>query len=263
MVDLDPGALFAQNLSPQDVVNAINDQSIILPSGTVKIGPNQYNVKLNSQPEGVSAFNNLPIKNVNGTPIYVKDVAHVRDGFAVQTNIVRHNGRRGALLTVLKNGAASTLDIVSRLKKILPRVVSTLPSAMKVNLMFDQSIFVRAAIQGVLKEAIIAALLTGLMILLFLGSWRSTVIVCVSIPLSILTSLAIMHLLNETINVMIWAGSRWRSASWWMTLRSKSRISTAISRSANRFCGRFWMVRSRSRSRRSSPHSAFALYSYR
>ena len=206
MVDLNPEALFAQNLSPQDVVNAINNQSIILPSGSLKIGANQYNVKLNSQPEGIAAFNNLPIKTVNGTPVYVRDVAHVRDGFAIQTNIVRHNGRRGALLTVLKNGAASTLDIVSRLKTILPRVVSTLPSAMKVNLMFDQSIFVRAAIKGVLKEAILAALLTGMMILLFLGSWRSTVIVCVSIPLSILTSLAIMHLLHETVNVMTLGG---------------------------------------------------------
>jgi multidrug efflux pump subunit AcrB len=206
MVDLNPEALYAQNLSPQDLVEAINNQSIILPSGTVKIGPNQYNVRLNSQPEAVNAFNNLPIKTVNGTTIYVKDVAHVRDGFAIQTNIVRHNGRRGALLTVLKNGSASTLDIVSKLKKILPRVVSTLPSSMKVTLMFDQSIFVRAAIQGVLKEAIIAAILTGLMILLFLGSWRSTIIVCVSIPLSILTSLAIMHLLDETINVMTLGG---------------------------------------------------------
>jgi len=140
------------------VVTAINNQSIILPSGNLKIGANQYNVRLNSQPEGVSAFNNLPIKTVNGTPIYVRDVAHVRDGFAIQTNIVRHNGRRGALLTVLKNGAASTLEIVRRLKAILPRVVSTLPSAMKVNLMFDQSIFVRAAIDGVLKEAVIALL---------------------------------------------------------------------------------------------------------
>ena len=206
MVDLNPDALFAQNLSPQDVVNAINNQSIILPSGSVKIGPNQYNVKLNSQPEAVASFNNLPIKIVNGTPIYVHDVAHVRDGFAIQTNIVRHNGRRGALLTVLKNGAASTLDIVSRLKAILPRVVSTMPSALKVTQMFDQSIFVRAAIQGVLKEAVIAALLTGMMILLFLGSWRSTVIVCVSIPLSILTSLGILHLLNQTVNVMTLGG---------------------------------------------------------
>src|ERR1017187_77994 len=189
MVDLNPEALFARDISPQDVVNAINNQNIILPSGVVKIGPNQYNVKMNSQADAVASFNDLPIKNVNGTTVYVKDVAHVRDGFAIQTNIVRHNGRRGALLTVLKNGAASTLDIVSRLKQILPRVVSTLPSAMKVTMMFDQSIFVRAAIQGVLTEAVLAALLTGLMILLFLGSWRSTVIVCVSIPLSILTSL--------------------------------------------------------------------------
>ena len=206
MVDRNPKALFAQNLSPQDVVEAINGQSLIIPSGSVKIGGNQYTVELNNLPETVNAFNNLPVKRANGTVVYVRDIAHVRDGFAVQTNIVRHNGTRGALLTVLKNGSASTLDIVARLKAILPRVVSTLPSAMKVRLMFDQSIFVRAAIQGVLKEAIIAAALTALMILLFLGSWRSTVIVCVSIPLSILTSLAIMHLLNESINVMTLGG---------------------------------------------------------
>ncbi len=206
MVDIDPKALFAQNLSPQDVVTAIGNQSLITPAGNMKIGPNQYTVELNNLPETVASFNNLPLKRSNGTTIFVRDVAHVRDGFAIQTNIVRHNGRRGALLTVLKNGAASTLDIVAKLKDILPRVVSTIPSALKVTLMFDQSIFVRAAIAGVLKEAVIAAVLTGMMILLFLGSWRSTVIVCVSIPLSILTSLAIMNLLNESVNVMTLGG---------------------------------------------------------
>jgi multidrug efflux pump subunit AcrB len=175
-------------------------------SGTAKIGTREYNVRLNGSPEAVEAFNNLPVKQVNGSTVYIRDVAHVRDGYAVQTNIVRHNGTRGALLTVLKNGASSTLDIVRRLKEILPRIRSTLPPALRVKLLFDQSIFVRAAIKGVLKEAVIAALLTALMILLFLGSWRSTVIVCISIPLSILTSLATLHLLNETVNVMTLGG---------------------------------------------------------
>src|SRR5205823_1315948 len=150
--------------------------------------------------------NNLPVKQSNGSTIYIRDVAHVRDGYAVQTNIVRHNGNRGALLTVLKNGGASTLDIVRRLRQILPRIESTLPSQLHLRMLFDQSVFVRAAIQGVLKEAVIAALLTALMILLFLGSWRSTLIVCISIPLSILTSLAILHLLNETVSVMTLGG---------------------------------------------------------
>ncbi len=206
MVDLNPDALYSQGLSATDVVTAINSQSLIIPAGEVKIGQHEYTVKLNSLPEAVAAFNNLPIKQVKGTTIYVRDVAHVRDGFAVQRNIVRHNGRRGALLTVLKNGGASTLQIVQRLKAILPRIQSTMPPALKISLLFDQSIFVRAAISGVVNEAIIAALLTALMILLFLGSWRSTIIVCVSIPLSILTSLAVLNLLNETINVMTLGG---------------------------------------------------------
>ena len=206
MVDIDPHALYAQGMSAQDVAVAINAQNIILPSGVAKIGTREYNVRLNGSPDVVEAFNNLPLKQINGSTLYIRDVAHVRDGYAVQTNIVRHNGARGALLTVLKNGAASTLEIVRRLKEILPRVRSTLPTALHVKLLFDQSVFVRAAINGVLKEAVIAALLTALMILLFLGSWRSTLIVCISIPLSILTSLAVLHLLNETINVMTLGG---------------------------------------------------------
>ncbi len=205
-VDLDPRALFAQGLSANDVANAINAQSIILPSGSVKIGSQEYAVKLNSAPDAISAFNRLPIRQTNGTTVYVGDVAHVRDGYAVQTNIVRHNGSRAALLTVLKNGGSSTLEIIKDLKAILPRIRSTLPSALKLDLLFDQSVFVRAAIEGVLREAIIAAFLTGLMILLFLGSWRSTIIVCISIPLSILTSLVVLYLLNETINVMTLGG---------------------------------------------------------
>jgi len=206
MVDLDPESLFAQGLSPNDVVSAINNQSLIIPSGDVKIGSQEFNVKLNSLPEQAAAFNNLPIKTVNGSTVFVRDVAHVRDGFAVQQNIVRHNGSRGALLTVLKNGGSSTLQIVASLKAILPRIQSTLPPALKLTVLFDQSIFVRAAIAGVVREAVAAALLTGLMILLFLGSWRSTIVVCISIPLSILSSLAILNLFHETINVMTLGG---------------------------------------------------------
>jgi len=206
MVDLNPRALYAQNVSADDVVNALANQSLIIPAGDVRIGTHDFTVKLNSLPERVAAFNNLPIKQVNGTTVYIRDVAHVRDGYSVQQNIVRHNGSRGALLTVLKNGGASTLDIVSKLKAILPRIQSTLPAALKINLLFDQSIFVRAAIAGVMREGVMAAVLTGLMILLFLGSWRSTIVVCISIPLSILTSLAILNLLGQTINVMTLGG---------------------------------------------------------
>ena len=206
MVDVDLHALYAQGLSASDVARAIDAQNIILPSGTAKIGSREYNVRLNGSPELIAAFNNLPVKQVNGSTVYVRDVAHVRDGYAIQTNIVRHNGTRGALLTVLKNGGASTLQVVQRLKGMLPRILSTLPPQLKLKLLFDQSVFVRAAIKGVLKEAVLAALLTALMILLFLGSWRSTVVVCISIPLSILTSLAILHLLNETVNVMTLGG---------------------------------------------------------
>ena len=206
MVDLKPEQLFAQGLSPMDVVTALNSQNLILPAGAVKIGQREYAVRLNGMPDAAALFNDLPIKQVNGSTVYMRDVAHVRDGYQVQTNIVRHNGSRGALLTVLKNGGASTLDIVSRVKEILPRIVLTLPRAINLKLLFDQSIFVRAAIEGVLKEAATAAALTALMILLFLGSWRSTLIVCVSIPLSILASLTILHLLNETVNVMTLGG---------------------------------------------------------
>jgi multidrug efflux pump subunit AcrB len=206
-IDLDPRALYAQGISPQEVVQAVNAQSLILPSGTVKLGAQEFAVRLNSSPDLVSAFNRLPVKQSrNNTTVYVSDVAHVRDGYTVQTNIVRHNGQKGALLTVLKNGGSSTLEIVEQIKAILPRIRSTLPPSLNLKLLFDQSIFVRAAIAGVLREATMAALLTGLMILLFLGSWRSTIIVCVSIPLSILTSLAVLNLLGETINVMTLGG---------------------------------------------------------
>src|ERR1041385_49386 len=201
-VDLDLKALYAKNLSPMDIVNTINTQNLIVPAGLARIGTHEYSVRLNSEPEVVKAFNNLPVKQTNGATIYLRDVGHVRDGYAVQTNIVRHNGSRGALLTVLKNGGSSTLDIVDRIKRILPRVRSTLPASLNVKLLFDQSLFVRSAILGVFKEATLAALLTALMILLFLGSWRSTIVVCISIPLSILTSLGILNLLHQTTTVM-------------------------------------------------------------
>ncbi len=206
MVDIDPKALFAQNLSPYDVVTALNSQNLILPAGLAKIGTREYGVRMNSSPETVEELNDLPVKQVNNSTVFLRDVAHVRDGYAIQSNIVRENGRRSALITILKTGSSSTLDIVNRVKKMLPRIQATLPPELNIRYLFDQSLFVRAAIGGVLREAVIAAFLTGLMILLSLGSWRSTVIVCISIPLSILTSLAIMHLMNQTINVMTLGG---------------------------------------------------------
>ncbi|MGD0127191.1 MAG: efflux RND transporter permease subunit [Terriglobia bacterium] len=206
MVDLDPDALYANHLSATDVSNAVNLQSLILPAGTAKVGDREYLVMLNSSPTVVTALNDLPVKTENGATVYIKDVGHVRDGFAVQTNIVREDGRRGALLTVIKNGNASTLDIVRKVRATLPRILSSLPPELKVKQLFDQSLFVRAAVNGVVREAGIAALLTGLMILLFIGSWRSTVVVCISIPLSILTSLVILGFLGKTINVMTLGG---------------------------------------------------------
>ncbi len=206
MVDIDSQALFANGLSASDVSAAINAQNLILPGGTAKLGNREYNVRLNSSPDTVAALNDLPIKQVGGATIYIRDVAQVRDGSQVQTNIVRQDGRRSALLTVLKSSGASTLDIVSRVKQALPRILATLPKELNVHLLFDQSVFVRAAINGVLFEAIIAACLTAAMILLFLGSWRSTLIVTVSIPLSILCSLILMSLLGQTLNVMTLGG---------------------------------------------------------
>ncbi len=206
MVDINPDLLYSKGLSPVDISNAFNNQNLILPAGTAKMGPIEYQVKLNGSPTIVDELNDLPVKTVNVATVYMRDVAQIRDGFAVQTNIVRTNGSKGALLTVLKSGKTSTLDIVNRVKGALPRILAGLPPALKVTPLFDQSIFVRASIQGVLREALIAAGLTGLMILLFLGSWRSTLIVCISIPLSILTSITILGLLGETINVMTLGG---------------------------------------------------------
>jgi multidrug efflux pump subunit AcrB len=206
MVDLNPEALYAKQLSPADVSNALSLQNLILPAGTAKIGERDYQIKLNSSPLILDEMNNLPIKVVNGATVYMKDVAQVRDGYSVQTNIVRTNGTRGSLLTVIKNGKASTLSIVKNVKNALPKILASLPPELEVRQLFDQSLFVRASIEGVVREAIIAAFLTGMMIMLFLGSWRSTLIVCISIPLSILTSLIVLSLMGETINVMTLGG---------------------------------------------------------
>jgi multidrug efflux pump subunit AcrB len=206
MVDIDPQRLFGKGLSPADVSNALNAQNIILPAGTQKIGDREYNVRLNSSPELLQALNDLPIKQVNNAMVYIRDVAHVRDGFAVQTNIVAQNRVRSALLTVLKSASASTLDIISQVKAALPRIKATLPPELDITQLFDQSIFVRAAINGVLKEGVIAACLTALMILLFLGSWRSTLVVATSIPLSILCSIIILSALGQTLNLMTLGG---------------------------------------------------------
>jgi multidrug efflux pump subunit AcrB len=206
MVDLNLEELYAKQLSPIDVSNALNLQNLILPAGTAKFAQTEYPIRLNSSPSVVSEFNNLPIKTVNGATIYMKDVATVHDGFVPQQNIVRTNGSRGVLLTVTRNGKASTLAIVDAVKNALPKILATMPPSLKLSVFGDQSLFVRSAIGGVLRETLIAAFLTGSVILLFLGSWRSTMIVWISIPLSILTSLSILSLLGQTVNVMTLGG---------------------------------------------------------
>ncbi|HUX43933.1 MAG TPA: efflux RND transporter permease subunit, partial [Terracidiphilus sp.] len=205
-VDLSLPALQAKGLSPADVVNAIGAQNVIAPSGTVKISRFEYAVETNSAPQLVEQLNNLPVKVVNGAVIYVRDVAHVRDGNPPQTNIVRVDGKRAILLSVLKTGSSSTLDIIRGVRERLAAVKSQLPPQLRIDALSDQSIFVRGAIDGVVREAIIAACLTAIMILVFLGSWRSTVIIAVSIPLSILCSLAALAALHETINIMTLGG---------------------------------------------------------
>jgi multidrug efflux pump subunit AcrB len=205
-VDLDMQALQARGLAPADVVNAVNLQNLILPSGTAKFGGTEYAVRMNGSPEAIAGLNDLPVKTTNGTTTYLRDVAYVRDGFSPQTNIVRKDGARGVLLSVLKNGGASTLDIVANLKALLPKVQPLLPGDVKVTPLFDQSVFVKAAIQGVVSEAMIAAALTAAMVLLFLGNWRSTAIIALTIPLSILASILVLQMLGETLNLMTLGG---------------------------------------------------------
>jgi len=206
MVDLDPQAMQAKGLSAYDITTALNTQNIIIPSGTAKIGNTEYAVQLNNSPQAIDAFNNIPVKIVNGATIYLKDVALVHDGYAVQTNIVHHDGRRSSLLNVLRSGGASTITVVNGIREKLPKVMAGLPEALHVEPLCDQSLFVKAAIQGVVNEAVTASILTAILILLLLGSWRSTIIVIISIPLSILCSLIGLNICGQTINTMTLGG---------------------------------------------------------
>jgi CzcA family heavy metal efflux pump len=206
MIDLNESLIQSKGLAPQDVLVAVQQQNLIAPSGTAKIDTFEYDVRANFSPRTVPELNDLPVKVVGNSTIYLRDVANVRDGFAPQTNIVRQDGHRGALVSILKAGNASTINVVKGIRDLLPRVAQTLPPELKIVPLADQSVFVRGAVSGVIREAVIAACLTGLMILLFLGSWRSTLIIAVSIPLSILTSVMVLSFLGETINVMTLGG---------------------------------------------------------
>jgi multidrug efflux pump subunit AcrB len=206
MVNMDPRAMQAKNLAPGDVLSALETQNVVQPGGTAKIGEDEYDIHINSAPMTLEGLNNLPVKQVGGSTIYLRDIATVADSSIPQTNIVRQDGKRGVLVTVLKSGNASTLDVVKGVKDILPRVALMLPPALKMTPIADQSVFVRGSVIGVIREAVIAAVLTGLMILLFLGSWRSTIIIAVSIPLSILSSVIVLGLLGQTINIMTLGG---------------------------------------------------------
>jgi multidrug efflux pump subunit AcrB len=205
-VDIDTRSLIARGLTPADIVSAVNAQNLILPTGTAKLGPTEYRVDTNASPDTIAGLNRIPVQTVNGATTYLGDVAHVRDGFSPQTNVVRQDGQRGVLISVLKSGDASTLQVVNALKDLLPKVRDTLPQDLVIKPLFDQSIFVSAAVQGVVREAFIAAALTAAMILLFLGNWRSTLIIAVSIPLSILASIIVLYALGETINIMTLGG---------------------------------------------------------
>ncbi len=206
MVDLNTAAMQAKGLSPLDVVNAINTQNLILPSGTAKMGSFEYEVEMNASPKTPAELNDLPIKTVGGSTIYIRDIGFVRDGFTPQTNIVRVNGSRSALMSILKLGDASTLDVIANVRNALPAIQDSLPLHVDIRALSDQSIFVKASISGVVREGAIAACLTGFMILVFLGSWRSTSIIAVSIPLSILTSMIALSALGQTINIMTLGG---------------------------------------------------------
>ncbi|AOK07534.1 efflux RND transporter permease subunit [Burkholderia sp. AU28942] len=205
-IDLDPQALLAKGLTPADIVNAVNAQNLVLPTGTAKMGRTEYRIDTNASADTIADIGNLPVLTVGGATTYLREIASVRDGFAPQTNVVRQNGQRGVLMSILKTGDASTLKVVSDLKALLPKVIPTLPEGLTITPLFDQSVFVNAAVQGVIHEALIAAVLTAMMILLFLGNWRSTLIIAISIPLSIFTSLIALSALGETINIMTLGG---------------------------------------------------------
>jgi len=205
-VDLDADALLAKGLTPLDIVNAVTAQNLVLPSGTVKVDGIEYGVKFDGSPASIEGLNELPVRASERGTVLLREVAHVRDGFAPQTNIARRDGRRGVLLPILKNGGASTLQIVDDLRALLPKLMSSLPPDLNISPLFDQSVFVRAAAHGVMEEAGIAALLTAVMILLFLGSWRSTAIVALSIPLSIMAAVVGLHVFGQTLNLMTLGG---------------------------------------------------------
>ncbi|HLV88748.1 MAG TPA: efflux RND transporter permease subunit [Candidatus Sulfotelmatobacter sp.] len=205
-VDLDLPKLQAYGLSPTDIVNAVNAQNIILPSGTMKMGPLEYEIEMNGTPKTIAELNDLPVKTTNGSTLYIRDVAHIRDGFAPQTNIVRQDGTRGALMSIYKNGKASTLQIVAGVKSIVDQAAQALPPTLTIKALFDQSLFVRASIYGVIREALIAAGLTAVMILIFLGDWRPTIVISISIPLSIFVSIILLGAIGETINIMTLGG---------------------------------------------------------
>ncbi len=206
MIDIDLAKLTGRGLSPTDVVSAISAQNLVLPSGTVKLGQLESDVEMNASPQNVAGIGDLPIKSANGAIVYVRDVASVRDGFTPQTNIVRQDGQRGALLSVYKTGGSSTLEIVNTIRARLPQLMTTLPPELTIKTLFDQSLFVRASVKGVITEAVIAAVLTAAMILLFLGNWRHTIVIAISIPLSILASICALSFLGETINIMTLGG---------------------------------------------------------
>jgi len=205
-VDLDLAKLQAYGLSPNDIVTAVNAQNLILPTGTIKLGSLEYNVEMNGTPQTIAELNDLPVRTVNGSTLYMRDVAHIRDGFAPQTNIVRQNGNRGALMSIYKNGRASTLEIVKGIKGIVAQAEQSLPPELKISALFDQSLFVRASISGVIREALIAAALTACMILIFLGDWRPTIVISISIPLSIFVSIILLGAIGQTINIMTLGG---------------------------------------------------------
>ena len=205
-VDLDTNAIQSKGMTSADVISAISSQNLVLPSGTAKINDTEYNISLNSSPSTLAGLNNIPVKTVNGATIFLRDVAHVRDGFSPQTNIVKQNGQRGLLLSVYKNGGASTIDVVNDLKAKLPTLIPLLPKSVDVALLADQSVFVKTAVVGVIHEALIAAALTAIMLLLFLGNWRTTSIIAISIPLSIFSSVVLLHAVGETINIMTLGG---------------------------------------------------------
>src|ERR1700755_2458343 len=206
MVDIDPDKLLSRGLTPLDIVNAVTTQNLTLPSGTAKIGATQYTVRTNATPATIDDLNQMPVKFINGATILLKDVAQVRDGAMVQQNIVREDGRRSVLISVIKNGNASTLAVVNGVKRVLEATRSSLPDGLKITKLFDQSVFVTNSVTGVLREGVIAAGLTAMMILIFLGSWRSTLVVMISIPLAILSSLVVLYFLGETLNTMTLGG---------------------------------------------------------